>query len=167
MKNLAKNATKFVSKNVKAHELVLSVLLLFYVFSGVSTPSIIVPYIHNYILYIVAFFMVLIVFTTVSPLIGILFAIAFLVLFRRTPDLGHLESSEESKLQSMAELNSNFSIPLEFPKNAKGEVIQTKNLNNNLEVEVIEKMAPTKEFQSLGDGAYQAIQAGGINASEL
>lgn len=167
MKNLAKSASKFVSKNVKAHELVLSALLLLYVFSGVSTPSMLVPYVHNYILYIVAFFIVLVVFTAVSPLVGILFAIAFLVLFRRTPDLKHLESSEESKSQSMADLNSNFSIPLDFPKNAKGEVIQTKNLDNNLEVEVVEKMAPTKEFQSLGNGAYEPIQAGGINASEL
>ena len=64
-------------------------------------------------------------------------------------------------------LTSNFNIPLDFPKNAQGEVIQTKNLDNNLEVEVVEKMAPPKEYVSLGDGEYEPIQAGGINASEL
>ena len=168
MKNLAKSTSKFVAKNIKAHEIVLCVLLLLYVFSGVSTPSVLVPYVHHYISYIVAFCIVLIVLTSVSPLVAILFAVAFLVLFRRTPDLQHLESSEESKSQSMSDLNSNLSIPLDFPKNAKGEIIQTKNLDNNLEVEVVQKMAPHKEVQSIGNGAYESVQTSyGGNASEL
>ena len=108
MKNLAKSTSKFIAKNVKAHEIVLSILLILYIFGGFSTPSMIVPYIHNYLLYILAFFIVLVVFTAVSPLVGIIFAIAFLVLFQRTPNIKNLESSEESKSLAMGELNSNF-----------------------------------------------------------
>ena len=167
MKNLAKSTRNFVAKNVKAHELILCVLLFLYIFSGVSTPSFLDPYVNNYVSYVVAVLVVLIVLTSVSPLVALVLGVAFLVLFRRTPNLNNLESSEESKALVMGNLNNDFNIPLSFPVNAQGEVIQTKNLDNNLEVEVVEKMAPPKEVQSLGNGVYEPIQAGGINASEL
>jgi hypothetical protein len=167
MKNLAKEGKKFVIKNVKAHEVILTVLLLLYIFSGAQTPYIIAPYVNNFVSYLLAFLITLVVLNSVNPIIGILFGISFYILFSRTYNLDNLESSEQSKANQLAELNSNFSIPLNFPKNAKGEVIQTRDESNILEVEVVKKMAPSSEFPVLGDGSYEPVQAGGINSSTL
>ena len=167
MKNLVKQSKNFVVKNVKAHEVLLIFLLLIYIFSGVSTPASLVPFLNNFLAYFVAFFVTLVVLVLVNPIIGILFGIAFYVLFNRTINVNNLESSEERKIQTMSELNSDFSIPLKFPTNAKGEIIQTRDDSNILEVEVIDKMAPSNELPVLGDGAYEPVQAGGINSTTL
>ena len=167
MKNLAKLSKNFVVKNVKAHEIILSILLLFYIFSGVSTPTVIIPFINNFVSYIIALCITFIVLFSVNPYVGILFGIAFYILFKRTPNIHNLESSEESKSKTFSDLNSDYSIPLKFPKNSKGEIIQTNNESNSLEVEVIKKMAPEKEMPIIGEGAYEPIQAGGINSTVL
>lgn len=167
MKNLGKQGKNFVVKNVKAHEIVLVVLLLLYIFSGVSTPALFVPFVNNFLAYFVAFFITLIVLVSVNPFIGLLFGIAFYVLFNRTLNINNLESSEERKAQTMSELNSDFSIPLKFPTNARGEVIQTRDDSKILEVEVIDKMAPSNDLPALGDGSYEPVQSGGINSTTL
>tara|TARA_R110002072_G_scaffold7904_3_gene42008 strand:+ start:108 stop:611 length:504 start_codon:yes stop_codon:yes gene_type:complete len=167
MKNLAKQGKNFVVKNVKAHELILAALLLLYIFSGVSTPNMVVPVVNNVISYVVAFIITTIVFFSVNPLVGILFGISFYVLFQRTPNLNNLESSEERKAEKLAEINSGFSIPLKFPRNARGEVIQTRDDSNILEVDIVERMAPANSMPVLGNGSFEPIQAGGINATTL
>lgn len=167
MKNLAKQSKNFVVKNVKAHEVVLVLLLLIYIFSGVSTPALLAPFVNNYVTYFIAFLVTLVVLLSVNPIVGILFGIAFYVLFNRTTNTHNLESSEERKAATMAKLNDDFSIPLKFPRNPKGEVIQTRDDSNILEVEVVDKMVPSNELPILGDGGYEPIQAGGINSTTL
>lgn len=167
MKNLAKQGKNFVVKNVKAHELILVALLLLYIFSGVSTPNMLVPVVNNVISYVVAFIITLIVFLSVNPLVGILFGISFYILFQRTPNFNNIESSEERKAQKLAEINSGFTIPLKFPRNARGEVIQTRDDSNILEVEVVDKMAPSNSMPILDNGSFEPVQAGGINATTL
>ena len=167
MKNLAKQGKNFVVKNVKAHEVIIFLLLIVYIFSGVSTPTMVAPYVNNMFSYFFAFIITVIVLIYVNPVIGILFGIAFYILFNRTPNYSNLDSSEKSKSKNMSELNSFDSMNLNFPKNDRGEIIQIKDQSENLEVEIIDKMVPVNKLPLLGDGSYHPIKAGGVNYSEL
>lgn len=166
MNNFIKFSKKFITKNVKAHEIVFTMLLLLYIFSGVSTPIDIVPYINTYLFYIVALFVSIVIFISVNPLIGVLFAVSFYILSVRTKNMNHLESSEKSKSIVMSELND-LSMPFNIIKNNKGEVISNRNDSNILEVEVVKEMIVSSNKSSVGEGSYEAVQAGGVNSTEL
>ena len=166
MDNLIKFSKKFITKNVKAHEIIFTLLLLLYILSGVSTPINIVPYINTYLFYIIAIFVSIIVFISVNPFIGILFALSFYILSVRTKNMDHLESSEKSKSIVMSELNE-LSMPFNIIENNKGEVIANRNDSNILEVEVVKEMVVSSNKPSVGEGAYEPVQAGGVNSTEL
>ena len=167
MKNLVKTNSKFLVNNIKAHEILLSLVLIVYIFSGYTLPHSVTPYVNNVFSYVFAIFLTVLVLTKVNLIIGLLFGLSFYLLFHRSGVLNNLESSEESKHSKMTELNTDFSIPLVYPKNKKGEIIEMRDNSNILEVEVVDKMAPSKEIMPLGEGSYNPVQAGGINASTL
>lgn len=167
MKNLVKTNSKFLVNNIKAHEILLSLVLIVYIFSGYKLPHSLSPYVNNLFSYVFAIFLTVLVLTKVNLIIGLLFGLSFYLLFHRSSLLNSLESSEETKHFKMTELNSDFSIPLVYPKNKKGEIIEMRDNSNILEVDVVDKMAPPKEMMPLGEGSYDPVQAGGINATTL
>ena len=133
MKNLVKSSKNFIVKNVKSHEIVLSILLFLYIFSGVKTPIALLPYINNYITYILFIVVAFIIIMFVNPQMGLLFSIAFYILFRRSSSTDNIESSESRKAETMAKVNGDSHIDLKFPKNSKGEIMETRDNSDILE----------------------------------
>lgn len=163
MKNLVKSSKNFIVKNVKSHEIVLSILLFLYIFSGVKTPIALLPYINNYITYILFIIVAFIIIMFVNPQMGLLFSIAFYILFRRSSSTDNIESSESRKAETMAKVNGDSSIDLKFPKNSKGEIMETRDNSDILEVEVVKKMAPSNERPTFFDDAsYEPVQSSSV-----
>ena len=132
-----------------------------------KTPEIIVPYVNNYVNYILALIATVIIFVSVNPFIGLLFGISFYLLFYRTSNVFSVESVKEDTLHSLTKIGKDLSIPLKFPTNARGEVIQTRDDSNILEVEMVDKMVRPNETPILGDSSYEPVQAGGVASSNL
>ena len=99
----------------------------------------------------------------VNPQMGLLFSIAFYILFRRSSSTDNIESSESRKAETMAKVNGDSHIDLKFPKNSKGEIMETRDNSDILEVEVVKKMAPSNERPSFFDDAsYEPVQSSSV-----
>jgi hypothetical protein len=137
------NLLKNIVKDIKNHELILGVLLLLYLLSGIETPHVLSPYITNIFSYGVMFALAVIVFVGNNPILGILLAVTFVELVRRSNDThpANVTPSQSYKDGVMNVLNrGNESIVENISKTTTEQIVDVFNpRTKTLEEEVIEK----------------------------
>lgn len=134
---------KTLLKDIKNHELILGILLLLYLVSGIETPHTISPYITNIFSYGVMLAVATIVFVGNNPLLGILVAISFVELVRRS-SLTHpanVQPSQAYRDDTMKTLNrGNESIVENISRTTSEQIVDVFNpRTKTLEEEVVEK----------------------------
>ena len=137
------NLLKNIVKDIKNHELILGVLLLLYLLSGIETPHVLSPYITNIFSYGVMFALAVIVFVGNNPLLGILLAVSFMELVRRSNAThpANVTPSQSYKDGVMNVLNrGNESIVENISKTTTEQIVDVFNpRTKTLEEEVVEK----------------------------
>lgn len=104
------NKTITSLKNLKIMEILLTVLIVIYLLSNVSTPYNMAPYVNNLFMYasLLAFTVILFIYS--NPLLAILFLVFSFVFVNRSKKVDHLimKSSENNKDMKLKDLNSNL-----------------------------------------------------------
>ena len=137
------NLLKNIIKDIKNHELILGVLLLLYLLSGIETPHAISPYIINVFSYGVMLILSIIVFVGNNPILGILVAISFVELVRRS-NATHPKNVMPSQTYRDGVMNvlnkGNESIVENISKTTTEQIVDVFNpTTKTLEEEVVEK----------------------------
>ena len=130
------NFYKDFIKRTKAHESLLSVLLLIFIVLPIGIPYSLVPLLNNSIFQTILCILVISLYFYVNPIISILATLAALVLIRRSKDAYLKQSpSELSKLNNLINLNRS-DVDSELMKNNFREPSVT------LEENIVQKMVP-------------------------
>jgi hypothetical protein len=126
----------------KAHEWMIIVLCLAYIFSGVETPSMLASYLDTRIGNIIIVFFALTVFASTHLFVGILALMtAFLLIRRSSKATGSLYMSDVGRAEEI-----------------KMDIL--KNFNNfplTLEEEIVAKMTPLKKEKGVSKGNYKPV----------
>jgi hypothetical protein len=126
----------------KAHEWVIAVLSLLYIFMGIETPSTLAPYLDTRIGKILIVFMALTVFASTHLVVGVLaLVVAFFLIHRSSKATGSYYTSDLGRAEEL-----------------KMDIL--KNYNNfplTLEEEIVAKMTPLKMEKSASKGNYKPV----------
>ena len=87
--NKTVNQTINSVKNLKTVEVLLLVLCVVYLFTNVSTPYALAPYVNNVFMYASLFALVIILFLQTKPVVALVFAIVVLVFIQRSGKVDH------------------------------------------------------------------------------
>ena len=108
--NLSNNFTKL--KNMKSYEIILTVLLVLYLVSNISTPYNLAPYVNNVYMYFSLLAIIILLFLNSNPLIALFFGIVAIVFLSRSKKVDHkvMAPSVANKSLKMENLNSNLRV---------------------------------------------------------
>lgn len=130
------NFYKDFIKTTKAHESLLSVLLLIFIVLPIGVPYSLLPLVNNGIFQAILFILVISLYFYVNPLISVLATLAALTLISRSKDgLDGISHSEIAKMNNLLSLNRS---------DVDSEVMEynLKQPSVSLEENMVEKMVP-------------------------
>lgn len=130
------NFYKDFIKTTKAHETLLSVLLLIFIVLPIGVPYSLLPLVNNGIFQAILFILVISLYFYVNPLISVLATLAALTLISRSKDgLDGVMPSEITKMNNLLNLNRS---------DVDSEVMEynLKQPSVSLEENIVQKMVP-------------------------
>jgi ABC-type multidrug transport system fused ATPase/permease subunit len=130
------NFYKDFIKTTKAHETLLSVLLLIFIVLPIGVPYSLLPLVNNGIFQAILFILVVSLYFYVNPIISVLATLAALILISRSKDgLDGVLPSEITKMNNLLNLNRS---------DVDSEVMEynLKQPSVSLEENMVQKMVP-------------------------
>lgn len=155
------NIYKDFIKTTKAHEYLLSVILIIYIIFDIHTPHYLLSTINNGIFQFILIVIVIILIFYINPIISILAIIAVFVLFNRSKNnMNQLIPNEETKFIDMLKYNNMDPNNVDSVKLTEHKIDQA---DDTLEESIVSQMAPPIinsnekfSFQSLVNKTHNA-----------
>ena len=146
------NLFKDFLKTSKTHEYLLAALFLIYIALDIQTPMDLAPVVNNLFFQLLLGIVIVSLFFYVNPLVGVLAVIAGYTFIHRSRALGPAAIPNESVKQ---DLMKTFNAPKTSPP------------PGSLEVEIVQKMAPSAKPPLVDNTDFQPVLNDTHNASSL
>ena len=146
------NYLKSLLKDVKAHELFVTALLIIYILAGISTPEILANLIDTTIGTIVVVVAAVIVFCKLNSVLGVVFLVAIYELIKRSSKVSG-KSAMQKYLPTENKKNKIFNAMNQFPV--------------TLEEEVVRQMAPLSRNFDLSAPSYKPVLDDEVGGSKI